>query len=160
MFCGPKFLLTDFCTFIRNLMPFCKVKYVVLISRCYPRHGSSVTHLPQSSTQSQQNNDTFDEQRNNEPLGQRNNRLSWPQFCSTSQIPYSNKQRMSPDKQSVRRVINPEEAKVFERATQIVMYVLFWWRLTLVGGGVKCSLRLVAQYAFIYIQTFLYIQDK
>lgn len=96
--------------------------------RFYPRYGTSVTHLPQSPTRSKQNNETFDEQRNKEPLSQRNNRLSWPQFSSSNQLPYNNKQRTPSDsenKQSLRRVINPEEAKVFERANQIVMYVLF-----------------------------------
>lgn len=107
-----------------------KVKWLKHLSDCrfYPRYGTSVTHLPQSSTRSKQNNETFDDQRNKELLNQRNNRLSWPQISSPNQLPYSNKQRIPSDnenKQSLRRVINPEEAKVFERANQIVMYVLY-----------------------------------
>lgn len=129
-----------------------------IVGRLYPRYGSSVSHLPQSPTRTNQNNDTFDEQRNKdnfcqrnkEPLSQRNNRLSWPQFTSPNQLATkttSNKQRTGTDegKPALRSAIKPEDAKVLERASQIVMYVLFnsklrrellswWWFLC--GGGI------------------------
>ncbi|XP_054286933.1 unconventional myosin-IXa-like isoform X1 [Macrosteles quadrilineatus] len=83
--------------------------------RLYPRYGASTSNLP---TKTKQNNDKFDEQRK-EP--QRNNRFSWPNQQPTNQT--TNKQRTpDSDKKPVfRRAINPEDAKVFERATQIVM---------------------------------------
>lgn len=94
---------------------------VKCLARLYPRH-SSVTHLTQSATK------TKDEDQHR--LGsttKTNNRLSWPQF-SPNQIPAVNKQRsLDNDKPVFRRVINPEEAKVLERATQIVMYVRSLW---------------------------------
>lgn len=98
------------------------------VARLYPRYGSSVTHLTQSATK------TKDEDQHR--LGsttKTNNRLSWPQF-SPNQIPAVNKQRsLDNDKPVFRRVINPEEAKVLERATQIVMYVrTLWWRALVV----------------------------
>lgn len=97
-------------------------------ARLYPRYGSSVTHLTQSATK------TKDEDQHR--LGSTTktlNRLSWPQF-SPNQIPAVNKQRsLDNDKPVFRRVINPEEAKVLERATQIVMYVRsIWWRALVV----------------------------
>lgn len=89
-------------------------------ARLYPRYGSSVTHLTQSATKTKD-----DDQHRLGSTTKTNNRLSWPQF-SPNQIPAVNKQRsMDNDKPVFRRVINPEEAKVLERATQIVMYVLW-----------------------------------
>lgn len=97
------------------------VNICISTDRLYPRYGASTSHLP---TRTKQSNDNFDEQRK-EP--QRNNRFSWPNQLPTNQT--TNKQRTSSDsdaKPGFRRVINPEDAKVFERATQIVMYV---WEL-------------------------------
>ncbi|KAG8256469.1 Unconventional myosin-IXb [Homalodisca vitripennis] len=94
------------------------------VNRCYPRYGSSVSNLPQSPTRGKQSNETFESQLNKESQSQRNNRLSWPQF-NNNQSPGANKQRTLSDNEKenkpLRRVINAEEAKVFERANQIVM---------------------------------------
>lgn len=101
--------------------------------RLYPRYGTSITHLPGSPTRTKQRNDdcdTNDEQRNKEQTMKNHNRLSWPQFSSpTSPLQQNiNKQRTTiHDKENKTglhsRVLYPEDAKVFERATQIVMYV-------------------------------------
>lgn len=84
-------------------------------------------HLPLTSAKCKQptsmieSNETCDQLTETSQPSRKNNRLSWPQFNVPTATSSGNikTQRIS----EPHRVLYPEEAKVIEKATQIVMYV-------------------------------------
>ncbi|XP_075221620.1 unconventional myosin-IXa-like isoform X2 [Lycorma delicatula] len=88
------------------------------------RYGGSNTmtpmHLPLTSTKGKHTTTDINEssdQITTTSRANRHNRLSWPQFSAPTNVTDVKPQRMS----EPHRVLYPEEAKVIERATQIVM---------------------------------------
>lgn len=92
------------------------------------------------SNSKQRNTVTFNRGRNNEVEVPNSNRLSWPQFYQRNRIAVNNKkseedQRHREPSGKFDRVLCPDEARVMQKANQIVMYVLnYFMKLVVVVG--------------------------